>query len=245
MFLLAQSSVPWHRQRLNSLSHLDIFILMKTAINFATQTPTFMETQNFLSTSWHCPSFGSPHPWREPTQSRKKEPTEWMSSVGQAQCPGVLRVLHGHEDAGVGQRGLQEQAGLGFPGPPHSPAEYRSQVLRKHLGKHEVQSLGAESDPQSAQIKAPDEWGQKGKSSASPNVCSQNKISSRSRPLTALGCCSLGRHPFVLLGERLSTMKWSRALTQTNTEACITLPGFVFACFFLFFLKLENRQKTT
>ena len=103
MFLLAQSSVPWHRQRLNSLSHLDIFILMKTAINFATQIPTFMETQNFLSTSWHCPSFGSPYPWGEPTQSRKKEPTEWMSSIGQAQCPGVPRVPHGHEDAGVGR----------------------------------------------------------------------------------------------------------------------------------------------
>lgn len=45
MFLLAQSSVPWHGKELNSLSHLDIFILMKTAINFATQTPTFTETQ--------------------------------------------------------------------------------------------------------------------------------------------------------------------------------------------------------
>lgn len=74
MFLLAQSSVPWHRQRLNSLSHLDIFILMKTAINFATQTPTFMETQNFLSTSWHCPSFGSPHPWGRQLRAGKRNP---------------------------------------------------------------------------------------------------------------------------------------------------------------------------
>lgn len=32
-------------KELNSLSHLDIFILMKTAINFATQTPTFTEAQ--------------------------------------------------------------------------------------------------------------------------------------------------------------------------------------------------------
>lgn len=47
MFLLAQSSVPWCREGLNSLSHLDIFILMKTTINFATETPTFTETQRF------------------------------------------------------------------------------------------------------------------------------------------------------------------------------------------------------
>lgn len=206
MFLLAQSSVPWHCQRLNSLSHLDIFILMKTAINFATQTPTFMETQNFLSTSWHCPSLAVPIDGGEPTRSRKGDPTEGMSSVGQAQCPGGPWVPHGHEEAGVGRRGSQESAGLGFPEPPRSPAECSSQVLGKHLGAREVQSLGAENAPQSAQIKTPDEWEQNGQSSASPHACSQNKISSRSRPLTAPGCCTPGRHPFVLLGERLFTM---------------------------------------
>lgn len=45
MLPLVQSSVPWHGKELNSLSHLDIFILMKTAINFLTQTPTLTETQ--------------------------------------------------------------------------------------------------------------------------------------------------------------------------------------------------------
>ena len=227
MFLLAQSSVPWHRQRLNSLSHLDIFILMKTAINFATQTPTFMETQNFLSTSWLCSSLavpidgGSQLGAGKGTPLRGCPPSARPSALVAREChTGMKRQVWGGEVPRL-PRASSLASRVKIPDP--------RETLRGRY-KGEVQSLGVEYAPQSAQIKTPDEWEQKGQISASPNACSQNKISSRSSPLTAPDVVLQGGTLWSCWGS-----DYPRWCSQTNAEACITLPGFVFACFFLFF----------
>lgn len=67
-------------KELNSLSYLDIFILMKTAINFATQTPTFTETQR----SYLLP--GGAHHFAVPgegggTSSEEKRKTHWDALI--------------------------------------------------------------------------------------------------------------------------------------------------------------------
>lgn len=81
-------------KELNSLSHLDIFILMKTAINFATQTPTFTETQR----SYLLP--GGAHHFAVPaegggtsSEGKRRNPLRGPHSV-MPKCPEAPRVPH-------------------------------------------------------------------------------------------------------------------------------------------------------
>lgn len=148
MFLLAQSFVPWHRQQLNSLSHLDIFILMKTAINFATQTPTFMETRIFYLLSWHCPSFGSPCILGgDNSGAGKRNPP---SGCPPSARPSALESYECHTGMKTqvwGGKVYRNSLDLASRASSLTSRVHRSQVLRKHLGAMGGTKSGAEYNP--------------------------------------------------------------------------------------------------
>lgn len=213
MFLLVQSSVPWHGKELNSLSHLDIFTLMKTAINFATQTPTFSEAQcsSLFPSSAHCSAV--PREWG----GLSSEGEEW-NSRGDVLIQCRTSVLVPHVSPAVVSRQV-------WHGEDKSKQDFSSWGLLTLQGnatpiklKHlQVEDRGRVNRTPEHSHQGTWAMGRDRASSASANICNQNKSPLQVETPHSPGTLFTRATPLVWPGERRSVLTCSRTLAPRQT----------------------------